>query len=160
MNNVLGDCPCLNHFVGIRELVVVKALEWRLEWFEGTEKLYVVSTDNKNLAFSQLNVWTQDRLIGLFFNFMLTYHPVSQNVKLDALSHQHVFAAVTWEIEFVVREVQQHQLHPGNGPASSQDPLNARLQVCSAQLKFYISSTVCCSKLFCQIWPASMGACY
>lgn len=69
------------------------------------------------------------------FNFTLTYRPGSSNIKPDALSRQFgseeaplapstilppscVVAAVTWEIEDVVKRAQQLQPDPGTGPAN------------------------------------------
>jgi len=53
------------------------------------------------------------------FNFTITYRPGSKNTKPDALSRlpsSCVVAAVTWEIETLVKQAQVNQPDPGNGP--------------------------------------------
>lgn len=70
------------------------------------------------------------------FNFILTYHPGSRNVKPDVLSRQFspdeqseelkiilhrscVVASLTWEIESQVCRAHAQQPEPGNGPPHS-----------------------------------------
>lgn len=106
-------------------LVVNVALEECCHWLEGTEQPFVVWTGHKNLAYDQSakrpnSCHTYWVLFFSCLNLTLTYRP---NVKLDALSQQHtseeplscpdtilpssgVVAALTWEIESVVREDQ------------------------------------------------------
>lgn len=130
-----------NYDIGNRELLAVKLAleEWR-HWLEGAEQPFIVWTDHKNLSYIQtarrLNS-RQARWTLFFgrFNFTLTYRPGSSNIKPDALSRQFgseeaplapstilppscVVAAVTWEIEDVVKRAQQLQPDPGTGPAN------------------------------------------
>ena len=82
------------------------------------------------------------------FNFTLTYRPGSRNIKPDALSRQFYsenspahpdailspsclkVAAVTWEIESLIRRAQATEPDPGNGPPNHLfDPSSARSQV-------------------------------
>lgn len=82
--------------MGNRELLKVEVkvalVEWR-HWLEGAEHLFLMWTDHKNLQY----VLTAKRLkpekpggpyIFTRFNFTLSYHPDSKNVKPDALSCQ------------------------------------------------------------------------
>lgn len=142
-----------NYDVGNRELLAVKLAleEWR-HWLEGAEQPFVVWTDHKNLAYIQTAKRLNSRQArwALFFgrfNFTLTYRPGSRNIKPDALSRQHVseespshvetilpsacvVAAVSWEIESVVRKAQETQPDPGNGPSNCLFvPDSARSQV-------------------------------
>lgn len=119
--------------MGNRELLAVKLAleEWR-HWLEGAELPFIVWTDHKNLAYIQsakrLNS-RQARWALYFgrFSFTLTYRPGSRNLKPDALSRQFasegpaanpdtilpascVVAAVTWEIESLVKEAQRRNL--------------------------------------------------
>ena len=128
-----------NYDVGNRELLAVKLAleEWR-HWLEGAEHPFVVWTDHKNLAYIQSAKRLNSRQArwALFFGrfrFTITYRPGSRKVKPDALLCQYspevsstpepilpsscVVAAVTWEIESLVRKAQQAQPDPGNGPA-------------------------------------------
>ena len=83
--------PERNYGVSNRELLAIKlALEEWHHWLEGAEHPFIVWTDHHNLA----NIQSAKRLNSrqarwaLFFgrfNFSLTYHPGSQNVKPDAL---------------------------------------------------------------------------
>ena len=129
-----------NYDVGNRELLAVKLAleEWR-HWLEGAEQPFVVWTDHKNLSYIQTAKRLNSRQArwSLFFgrfNFTLTYRPGSRNVKPDALSRQFntenapalpdtilspssfKIAAVTWEIESLIREAQVTEPDPGNGP--------------------------------------------
>ena len=113
----------------------------------------LVWTNHKNLSYLQTAKRLNSRQArwSLFFgrfNFILTYHPGSRNIKPDALSRQFVsenspappdtilslaclkVAAVTWEIESLVREAQVSELDPGNGPPNRLFvPRSARSQV-------------------------------
>ncbi|KAM3850576.1 A disintegrin and metalloproteinase with thrombospondin motifs 14-like [Diretmus argenteus] len=113
--------------------------EWR-HWLEGAEKLFIVWTDHKNLAYLQSAKRLNSRQArwALFFgrfDFTLTYRPGSHNTKPEALSRQHspadhrtaqdtilpaglVVAQLSWGIEKVVRDAQQQQPDPGNGPTN------------------------------------------
>lgn len=126
-----------NYDVGDRELLDIKLVleEWR-QWLEGTAQPFTVWIDHKNLAYLQsakrLNA-RQARWALFFtrFSFSITYCPRSQNVKLDALSHQFspseearvetlvfprgcVIGGLPWEIESVVW--QHTKPDPGTGP--------------------------------------------
>lgn len=142
-----------NYDVGNRELLAVKLAleEWR-HWLEGAEHPFIVWTDHKNLAYIQTAKRLNSRQArwALFFSrfsFTLTYRPGSRNLKPDALSRQFsseeapstpdtilpascVVAAVTWEIESIIRDAQQAQPDPGNGPPNRLFvPDSARSQV-------------------------------
>lgn len=111
-----------NYNIGNRELLAIKLAleEWR-HLLEGTEKPFIVWTDHKNMAYIQaakgLN-YRQARWALFFsnFNFTLTYHPGSRNIKPATLSRLHypedsppitdcilppdrVIAQLTWGIE-------------------------------------------------------------
>uniref|UniRef100_A0A8D0CUG7 Gypsy retrotransposon integrase-like protein 1 n=1 Tax=Sander lucioperca TaxID=283035 RepID=A0A8D0CUG7_SANLU len=128
-----------NYDVGNRELLAVKLAleEWR-HWLEGAEQPFIIWTDHKNLAYiqsaKQLNP-RQARWALFFgrFNFSLSYRPGSRNVKPDALSRVHSavdtgsnpetilpptcsIAAITCDIEGIVRQAQHLQADPGSGP--------------------------------------------
>lgn len=128
-----------NYSIGDRELLAVKLAleEWR-HYLEGTELPFIVWTDHKNLSYIQSAKRLNSRQArwALFFgrfNFTLTYRPGSRNVKPDALSRQFsvadspeiidcilppscVVAAITWEIESIVKGAQKSEPGPGNGP--------------------------------------------
>lgn len=84
-----------NYDIGDRELLVVKLAleEWR-HWLERTASPFLVWTDHKNLVYlrsaKRLNIhqarWS---LFFAGFNFTLSYHPGSKNLKPDALSQLH-----------------------------------------------------------------------
>ena len=121
--------------VGNRKLLAVKLAleEWR-HWLEGAEHPFIVWTDHRNLAYIQSAKRLNSRQArwALFFgrfNFSLTYHPGSQNVKPDALSHLYspgnpgtdpktilpptcLIATLTWEVESAVRLAQRQQQTP------------------------------------------------
>jgi len=102
---------------------------------------FIVWTDHKNLEYLQTAKRLNSRQArwALFFgrfDFALTYRPGSRNIKPDALSRQFstsdsssepepilpsacFIAAVTWEIESLVRHAQLHHPDPGNGPTGS-----------------------------------------
>lgn len=126
-----------NYDIGDRELLDIKLVleEWR-QWLEGTAQPFTVWIDHKNLAYLQsakrLNA-RQARWALFFtrFSFSITYWPGSQNVKLDALSHQFspseearvetlvfprgcVIGELPWEIESAVW--QHTEPDPGTGP--------------------------------------------
>ena len=144
----------LNYDVGNRELLAVKlALEECRHWLEGAEQPFVDWTDHKNLSYLQTAKRLNSRQArwSLFFgrfNFVLTYRPGSQNIKPDAFSRQFFsenspappdtilsssclkVAAVTWEIESLVRRAQTSEPDPGNGPPNRLFvPSSARSQV-------------------------------
>uniref|UniRef100_A0A4W5QYB6 Reverse transcriptase/retrotransposon-derived protein RNase H-like domain-containing protein n=1 Tax=Hucho hucho TaxID=62062 RepID=A0A4W5QYB6_9TELE len=129
-----------NFDVGNRELLAVKLAleEWR-HWLEGSVIPFIVWTDHKNLAYIQSAKRLNSRQArwALFFgrfNFTLTYRPGSKNTKPDALSRQFtadntssepetimpsscIVAAVSWQIEYRVRQAQLNQPDPRNGEA-------------------------------------------
>lgn len=128
-----------NYTIGDRELLAVKMAldEWR-HFLEGAELPFLVWTDHKNLSYIQSAKTLNSRQArwALFFgrfNFTLTYRPGSRNTKPDALSRQfspadvaesvehilspsRVVAAITWEIESSIKEAQEAEPDPGNGP--------------------------------------------
>lgn len=134
----LSPAEC-NYTIGDRELLAVKLAleEWR-HLLEGAEHPFVVWTDHKNLSYvkSAKRLNSRQARWALFFdrfNFVLTYRPGSKNVKADSLSRQFVSAdaseeadtilpltkvlgAITWEIESVIKQAQQTEPDPGNGP--------------------------------------------
>ncbi|KAK3549321.1 hypothetical protein QTP70_034549 [Hemibagrus guttatus] len=79
----------MNYDIGNRELLAIKLAleEWR-HWLEGAKHPFTVLTDHKNLEY----LWAAKRLNphwALFFtrfNFTISYHPGSKNIKADALS--------------------------------------------------------------------------
>ncbi|KAK3542222.1 hypothetical protein QTP86_018469 [Hemibagrus guttatus] len=85
----------VNYDIGNRELLAIKfALEeWR-PWLEGAKHPFMVLTDHKKLEYlrdaKRLNP-RQARWALFFtrFNFTISYHPGSKNVKADALSRIH-----------------------------------------------------------------------
>lgn len=77
----------MNYDVGDRELLAIKiALEEWIHWLEGTEQLFLMWTDHKNLEYlkttKRLNA-RQARWALFFnrFNFSLSFRPGSKNVK-------------------------------------------------------------------------------
>lgn len=83
-----------NYEVGNLDLLAIKlALEELRHWLEGPEQPFFVWTDHKNLRYirtaGRLNSH-QARWAMFFtcFNFTLSFHSSSRNVKLDALSCQ------------------------------------------------------------------------
>ncbi|XP_060754879.1 serine hydrolase-like protein isoform X1 [Neoarius graeffei] len=131
-----------NYDIGNRELLAVKLAleEWR-HWLEGSKVSFVVWTDHKNLEYirtaRRLN--SRQRRWSLFFtrfNFVLSYHPGSRNIKPDALSRMFqkdeaskeestpilpspcVVAALTWDIEEQVREAIRNQPSPSACPSN------------------------------------------
>ncbi|KAI3356909.1 hypothetical protein L3Q82_003555 [Scortum barcoo] len=128
----------VNYDVGNRKLLAVKMAleEWR-HWLEGSTQPFVVWTDHKNLAYIQTVKRLNSRQArwALFsrFDFTLTYHPGSRNIKPDALSRQfcveekvqedknilptaRVITAISWDIENAILLAQQQQPDPGQGP--------------------------------------------
>ncbi|KAJ8349543.1 hypothetical protein SKAU_G00246730 [Synaphobranchus kaupii] len=117
-----------NYDIGDREILAVKrALKKLRHWLEGSNTLFLVWTDHKNLEYlrsaKRLNPhqarWS---LFFACFNFVLSYRPSSKNGKPDALSRQaeaseepaerdtilssHCWvAAAVWDIEALVRWV-------------------------------------------------------
>ena len=122
--------------------------EWR-HWLEGAEKPYVVWTDQKNLEYirSAKRLSSHQARWALFFNFSLSYHPESKNVKPDALSRQFqsdsgptllesilpskvVMCVVTWDIEDKVKQGQADHPGPSACPVNRlYVPVNLRSQV-------------------------------
>ncbi|KAF7656700.1 hypothetical protein LDENG_00037160 [Lucifuga dentata] len=81
-----------NYDIGNWELLAVKLAleEWR-HWLEGTKTPFMIWTDHKNLEYictaKRLN--SRQASWSLFFtrfNFILSYHPGSHNIKPDTLS--------------------------------------------------------------------------
>ncbi len=120
-----------NYDVGNWELLTVKLAleEWR-HWLEGADQLEM-------FLFCKATQLLTSQVGPVFgrFSFTLTYHPGSRHIKLDALSHQFsteesntdsepilpptcFVAAITWEIEWLVRRALNQQADPGNGPAN------------------------------------------
>lgn len=130
-----------NYDVGNREPLAIKLAleEWR-HWLEGAEQQFIVWTDHKNLSYIQTAKRLNSRQArwSLFFSrfdFSLTYRPGSRNVKPDALSRLFsnsdssqqpeniipstcIVANVCWEIEAKIKEAQNTEPDPGNGPAN------------------------------------------
>uniref|UniRef100_A0A3Q3GHN4 Gypsy retrotransposon integrase-like protein 1 n=1 Tax=Kryptolebias marmoratus TaxID=37003 RepID=A0A3Q3GHN4_KRYMA len=131
--------PERNYDVGDRELLAIKLAleEWR-HWLEGAEHPVLVWTDHKNLSYLQsakrLNP-RQSRWSLFFsrFNLSISYRPGSRNIKPDALSRLHspgdsekipatilpsscTVAAVTWEIEDIIRQAQLYEPTPDSCP--------------------------------------------
>ena len=128
-----------NYDVGNRELLAVKTAleEWR-HWLEGSEVLFLVWTDDKNLEYLRSAKRLNSRqaswaLLFTRFNFTLSYHPGSKNTKPDTLSrvfgssanHQDpkpilpaacLATSLVWGVEKEVRQVQLLQPDPGGGP--------------------------------------------
>ncbi|XP_048059303.1 uncharacterized protein LOC125275953 [Megalobrama amblycephala] len=85
----------VNYDIGDRELLAVKVAleEWR-HWLEGAKHSFLVLTDHKNLEYlraaKRLNpcqaCWA---MFFSRFDFSISYHPGSKNIKADALSHLH-----------------------------------------------------------------------
>lgn len=128
-----------NYNVGDRELLAIKLAleEWR-HWLEGAVHPVLVWTDHKNLAYlksaKRLNP-RQSRWSLFFsrFNLTISFRPGSRNVKPDALSRIHspddvakapatillpscTVAAVTWEIEDLIKQAQQSEPTPESCP--------------------------------------------
>ncbi|KAJ8352121.1 hypothetical protein SKAU_G00235970 [Synaphobranchus kaupii] len=128
-----------NYDVGDRESLAIKLAleEWR-HWLEGAGKPFFVLTNHWNLlcikSAKRLN--SHQARWSLFFarfNFTVTFRPGSRNVKPDALSRVFspharsllilspsscVVAAVSWEIEGVVKAAQATHPDPRNNPNS------------------------------------------
>ncbi|KAI3364400.1 hypothetical protein L3Q82_010825 [Scortum barcoo] len=130
-----------NYDIGNQELLAVKLAleEWR-HWLEGSKQPFLVWTDHKNLEYNSIRQETElsrQARWSLFltrFNFTLSYRPGSRNVKPDALSrqflkdedvtpcpdtiisHSHLVAPLTWEIEERVKAVQEGQPGPSACP--------------------------------------------
>uniref|UniRef100_A0A9J7Y295 Gypsy retrotransposon integrase-like protein 1 n=1 Tax=Cyprinus carpio carpio TaxID=630221 RepID=A0A9J7Y295_CYPCA len=128
-----------NYDIGNRELLAIKMAleEWR-HWLEGAKHPFLIWTDHQNLTYirdaKRLN--SRQAHWALYFNrfnFILSYHPGSKNLKPDALLRQfepperelcpetilptaRVIAPIQWDIETAVRRAQQQQPGPGNGP--------------------------------------------
>ncbi|KAK3506886.1 hypothetical protein QTP70_030924 [Hemibagrus guttatus] len=85
----------VNYDIGNRKLLAIELAleEWR-PWLEGAKHPFMVLTDHKNLEYLRdakiLNP-RQARWALFFtrFNFTISYHPGSKNVKADALSRIH-----------------------------------------------------------------------
>lgn len=83
-----------NYDVGNCELLAVKlALEECRHWLEGAEQPFLVWTENKNLEYIRVVKRLNSRqarwaLFFTRFDFSLSYHPGSCDVKPDALSWQ------------------------------------------------------------------------
>ncbi|XP_047195290.1 uncharacterized protein LOC124851551 [Hippoglossus stenolepis] len=132
--------PAEQHYdIGNRELLAVKLAleEWR-HWLEGAEQPFVVWTDHKNLEYirSAKRLSSRQARWALFFNrfdFSLSYHPGSKNVKPDALSRQFqsdsgatlpesilpskvVICVITWDIEDKVKQGQADHPAPSGCP--------------------------------------------
>ena len=130
-----------NYEVGNRELLAIHATlaKWQ-HWLEGAQHPVLIWTDHKNLTYSRDGKRLgprQARWALLFsqFDFTLTCHPGSKNVRADALSRLfpaetpnhspavdtilppvRVVGVVTWGIESAVRMAQRAQPDPGGGP--------------------------------------------
>ncbi|KAK3507868.1 hypothetical protein QTP70_002197 [Hemibagrus guttatus] len=85
----------VNYNIGNRELLAIKLVlkEWR-HWLEGAKHPFVVLTDHKNLEYLQAvkRLNPRQARCALFFTkfqFTISYHPGSKNVKPDALSQLH-----------------------------------------------------------------------
>ena len=127
-----------NYDVGNRELlaVVLALQEWR-HWLEGTQELFLIWTDHKNLEYlrSARRLNSRQACWSLFlsqFNYTLSFRPRSKNGKPDALSRMfsnvsrpstpgfivsppQIVGAATWEIESPVRAAQRDHADPGTG---------------------------------------------
>lgn len=120
-----------NYHVGDHELLAVKLAFWEwIHWLEGAKHSFQVLIDHKNLEYiqqaKQLNPcqarWS---LFFIRFQFMVSYHPGSKNIKLDALSRHassnqedpitpivlssKIVATVRWELENTVRQAQARE---------------------------------------------------
>ncbi|KAJ8333220.1 hypothetical protein SKAU_G00421160 [Synaphobranchus kaupii] len=131
-----------NYDVGDRELLAIKLAleEWR-HWLEGAGNPFLVLTDHQNLIYlkSAKRLNARQARWSLFFarfNFSVSFRPGSRNIKADALScifslpsspadpepilpASCVVAAVSWEIEEIVRAAQTSQPDPRSNPNSS-----------------------------------------
>ena len=130
-----------NYDVGNRELLAIQAplAEWR-HWLEGAQQPILILTDHKNLTYIRdaKRLGPRQARWALFFSrfdFTLTYHPGSKNIRADALSRlfpsetpnrspaqntilppAQVVGVITWGIESAVRMAQRAQPDLGGGP--------------------------------------------
>ncbi len=149
-DNELHPCAFLSHrltpternyHVGDRELLAVKLAleEWR-HWLEGAKHPVQVLTDHKNLEYIQQAKRLNPRQArwSLFFNrfqFILSYHPGSKNLKPDALSRVYgntpqedsvasiipstkIIAPIKWDLANTVKQAQTREPDPGGGPTN------------------------------------------
>lgn len=122
-----------NNDIDNQELLAIKlALEEWPHWFEGTEQPFIIWTDHKNsLASSQLSGKTHIRQGGLYTLEVLTFTsqvPIISNLMschastfwrtLVQTGHHPAFciAAVTWEMESLVKKGQIQQPDAYNAP--------------------------------------------
>ncbi len=97
-----------NDDIGNRELLAIKLAleEWR-HWLEGSQHLFIVLTDHKNLQYlrdaKRLNP-RHARWVLFFtgFNFTISYRPGPKNVKADALSRLHAPEEVSEEPDTII----------------------------------------------------------
>ncbi|KAK3529361.1 hypothetical protein QTP70_029335 [Hemibagrus guttatus] len=100
----------VNYDIGNRKLLAIKLAleEWR-HWLEGAKHPFMVLTDHKNLEHlrdaKRLNP-CQARWVLFFtrFDFTISYHPGSKNIKADALSCIHSLEENTEDPEPILPE--------------------------------------------------------